>query len=138
MEAQALIDQATAYGVTLAPRIWADKPDLLPMPLRDAIKLNQFEIVRLLIGDLLPFGAAKALDAIERAAIASEHRPVERVRARMTSWSDHSDEPVTGDHCGCCKGQLWWSEADISNGWRCAVCHPHSHLAAYQIRAVAT
>ncbi len=43
-------------------------------------------------------------DPEERAAIQTEAMPVRRIRKRMTSWVQASDEPQPGDHCGCCSG----------------------------------
>ena len=77
-------------------------------------------------------------DPIERAAIQAEGLPVRRIRKRMMSWARAEDEPQPGDYCGCCEGQLWWTESEGSRGWCCCRCHPPCHLQPGEFRAVAT
>ncbi len=77
-------------------------------------------------------------DPVERAAIQAETIPARRERKRPVSWARAKDYPAPGDFCGCCAGQLWWSDTDPPRGWCCCTCHPPAHLQAGQFRVVAT
>ncbi len=77
-------------------------------------------------------------DPEERAAIQTEAMPVRRIRKRMTSWVQASDEPQPGDHCGCCSGSLWWTQSEAPRGWCCCRCRPPVHLPPGAFRVVAT
>jgi hypothetical protein len=77
-------------------------------------------------------------DAIERAAIQAEGQSVRRLRKRHVSWSRADDEPAPGDYCGCCAGQLFWSDTDPPRGWCCTTCHPPCHKQPGTFRVVAT
>lgn len=57
---------------------------------------------------------------------------------RPTSWSDAAAMPSIGAWCSCCRGQRWWCEARDPKGWRCAQCHPPSHLPADAVREMRT
>ena len=57
---------------------------------------------------------------------------------RPPSWSDAAAMPSIGAWCSCCRGQRWWCEARDPKGWRCAQCHPPSHLPADAVREMRT
>jgi hypothetical protein len=53
---------------------------------------------------------------------------------RQPSWSDMTDIPTAADTCSCCLSRRWWTEATAPKGWRCARCHPPSHLRPEAVR----
>lgn len=57
--------------------------------------------------------------------------------ARPVSWADPG-LPSPGCYCRCCGGREWWCEAVDPSGWRCATCHPGTHLPIAARREVAT
>lgn len=79
-----------------------------------------------------------AFEAIERSAIQAEALPARRERKRPVSWARAEDCPAPGDFCGCCAGQLWWSDTALPRGWRCCTCHPPVHLEDGQFRVAAS
>jgi hypothetical protein len=36
--------------------------------------------------------------------------------------------PPSGAWCRACQGTQWWADRHHPRGWRCAACHPPTHL----------
>jgi hypothetical protein len=133
----AILPRLRAAGAQVAlhdGRLIVSKASMVPPDLMTEAKARRDDLLTELTTDNARHEAPFVDDPEERAAIQAEALPVRHLRPRAAGQG----QPQPGDYCGCCKGSLWWTEAEAPKGWRCCCCHPPAHLAPGQFRAVAT